>query len=71
MPVYNHERSVFSLTTAQRLSAGLALLALSVSAAPQVPRPSPDFTIQIPPSGKASLSQYPGKTIVFAFIRFT
>ena len=54
----------FRLITALTL---LALAAASVHAA-QLPRPSPDFAINLGPGKQARISQYKGKTVVVAFI---
>jgi len=45
-------------------------LAVLAPAAP-LPRPSPDFTIHLMPSGEVSPTQYQGKVVVLAFILTT
>ena len=45
-------------------------LAVLAPAAP-LPRPSPDFTIHLMPSGEVSPAQYQGKVVVLAFILTT
>ncbi|MFN7921215.1 MAG: hypothetical protein U0Q16_14035 [Bryobacteraceae bacterium] len=51
-------------------AAAACLTAFSLNAA-VVPRPSPDFKIDIPGGQPVSLSQYKGKTIILAFMMFT
>jgi peroxiredoxin len=46
------------------------LMAQAASNAPQ-PRPSPEFTIHLTPSGEVSPAQYKGKVVVLAFILTT
>ena len=50
--------------------AALTLLALAGAdaRAAQLPRPSPDFAINLGPGKQARISQYKGKTVVVAFI---
>ena len=47
----------------------LSLAALAPAA--PLPRPSPDFTIHLTPSGEVSPAQYQGKVVVLAFILTT
>src|SRR5450759_1975183 len=53
-----------------RLIAALALLtmAMAPARAAQLPRPSPDFAINLGQGKQARISQYKGKTVVVAFI---
>lgn len=48
----------------------LALLAMAVPSAPaaEIPRPSPDFAINLGGGKQVRISQYKGKTVVVAFI---
>jgi peroxiredoxin len=46
------------------------LCAAALTAAP-LPRPSPDFTIHLTPSGQVSPAQYKGRAVVLAFILTT
>ena len=53
-----------------RVIAALTLLAMAGAAAraAQLPRPSPDFAINLGPGKQIRISQYKGKTVVVAFI---
>jgi peroxiredoxin len=53
-----------------RLIAALTLLTLAAESArtAQLPRPSPDFAINLGQGKQARISQYKGKTVVVAFI---
>ena len=53
-----------------RVIAALTLLAMAGAAAraAQLPRPSPDFAINLGQGKQARISQYKGKTVVVAFI---
>jgi thiol-disulfide isomerase/thioredoxin len=53
-----------------RLTAALILpaLAMAPARAAQLPRPSPDFAINLGQGKQARISQYKGKTVVVAFI---
>ncbi len=53
------------------LVAGFAAAAFSADPAPTVPRPAPDFTIEMPGGKKVFTSQYKGKVMVMAFISTT
>jgi thiol-disulfide isomerase/thioredoxin len=46
----------------------LLAIALPAARAAQLPRPSPDFAINLGPGKQARISQYKGKTVVVAFI---
>ena len=46
----------------------LSALAISGAAAANLPRPSPDFAINLGPGKQLKLSQYKGKPVVLAFI---
>jgi peroxiredoxin len=48
-----------------------ACLAVTAAAAADVPRPAPDFTINVPGGQAVQLSQYRGKVVVLAFILTT
>src|ERR1035438_4357162 len=50
-----------------RVVAALTLLAMAGAAA-QLPRPSPDFAINLGPGKQIRIGQYKGKTVVVAFI---
>jgi thiol-disulfide isomerase/thioredoxin len=49
----------------------LALTVAGASAAPQVPRPSPEFAINMPSGGQVLLSQHKGKIVAMVFILTT
>jgi thiol-disulfide isomerase/thioredoxin len=53
-----------------RVIAALTLLAISMPPAPAavLPRPSPDFAINLGPGKQVRIGQYKGKTVVVAFI---
>src|SRR5260370_41412340 len=51
-----------------RVIAALTLLTTAMPAAPILPRPSPDFAINLGQGKQIRISQYKGKTIVVAFI---
>ena len=61
-----------ALSPANRLSAlaALALLALAAPAirAANIPRPAPDFAINLPTGQPITLAQYKGKVVALAFI---
>jgi thiol-disulfide isomerase/thioredoxin len=58
------------MSKSRRLVAALVLSALAISgaAAANLPRPSPDFAINLGPGKQLKLSQYKGKPVVLAFI---
>ena len=49
-----------------------AILSMFLAAVPLfgaiVPRPSPEFTANLPGTGRITISQYKGKVVVLAFI---
>jgi len=49
----------------------MGVLGFGSAVAATVPRPATPFTFKIPQKGDISFSQYAGKTLVVAFIRFT
>ena len=51
-----------------RVIAALTLLTSPIAAAPILPRPSPDFAINLGQGKQIRISQYKGKTVVVAFI---
>src|SRR5450759_2296286 len=53
-----------------RVIAALTLLAMAIASAraANLPRPSPDFAINLGPGKQARIGQYKGKTVVVAFI---
>jgi peroxiredoxin len=51
-----------------RVIAALTLLTSPITAAPVLPRPSPDFAINLGQGKQVRISQYKGKTVVVAFI---
>jgi peroxiredoxin len=51
-----------------RVLAALTLLTTALSAAPILPRPSPDFAINLGQGKQVRISQYKGKIVVVAFI---
>jgi peroxiredoxin len=44
------------------------LLSIATAYAAEIPRPAPDFPINLAPNKQINLSQYRGKTVVLAFI---
>ncbi len=50
---------------------GLGFVLGNATAAGPVPRPSPEFVIQMMPSGQKLLSQYRGKVVLLSFILTT
>ncbi len=51
--------------------AALALLAASAAGAQTIPRPSPDFAIQMPGGKQIKVSDYSGKVLCLVFILTT
>jgi hypothetical protein len=47
------------------------VLAAGFAVAATVPRPSPEFAIQMTPSGQTLLSQQRGKVVLFTFLSTT
>jgi peroxiredoxin len=51
-----------------RALAVLCLLSIATALAAEIPRPAPDFSINLTPNKQIKLSQYRDKTVVLAFI---
>lgn len=52
----------------RRIGSLTILMTIATALAAVVPRPSPDFPMNLPGSGKISIAQYRGKIVLLVFI---